>query len=142
MLLGEYEYKVDNKGRLPLPTKFRQEFREGIVLTRGFEPCIVAWRSTDFEKLAGNYTSQTIGKSKMRRLARYTFGSAFDQQLDGQGRIALPSALRQYANITDAAIIVGANNCIELWNPQKWQDEQKEAESQAWQIIESLEDSQ
>ena len=142
MLLGEYEYKVDNKGRLPLPTRFRQEFREGLVLTRGFEPCIVAYRSSDFEKLAGNYTSQSINKSKMRRLARYTFGSAFDQQLDGQGRIALPSALRQYAGITDAAIIVGANNCIELWNPQRWQDEQKEAESQAWQIIESLEDSQ
>jgi MraZ protein len=142
MLLGEYEYKIDNKGRLPLPTKFRQEFREGIVLTRGFENCIVAWRSSDFEKIAGSYSSQTLGKSKMRRLARFTFGNAFDLQLDAQGRVALPSALRQYAGITDAAIIVGANNCIELWNPQKWQEEQKEAESQAWQIQESLEDSQ
>ena len=74
MLLGEYEYKIDNKGRLPLPTKFRQEFREGIVLTRGFENCIVAWRSSDFEKIASSYNSQTLGKSKMRRLARYTFG--------------------------------------------------------------------
>lgn len=142
MLLGEYEYKVDNKGRLPLPTKFRQEFREGIVLTRGFEECIVAWRTSDFHNISRSYTSQTIAKSKIRRLSRYMYGNAFDLQNDAQGRIALPTPLRQYAGITDTAVIVGANNCIEIWNPQKWQDEQREAESQAWQIMESLEDSQ
>lgn len=142
MLLGEYEYKVDNKGRLPVPPKFRQEFREGLVLTRGLENCIVIYRKSDFEKIASSYSTQAIAKSKMRKLNRFTFGSAFDLELDGQGRIALPTLLRQYAKIEGSATIVGANNCIELWNPDTWRAEQSEAEGQAWQIIESLEDEQ
>jgi len=139
MLLGEYEYKVDNKGRLPLPPKFRQEFKEGMVLARGMEECIVIYKKSDFEKLASNYTAEKFATSKIRRLNRFTFGHAFDQEMDNQGRIAIPSSLKSFAKIGDSAIIVGANNCIELWNPEKWNAEQDEAEGQVWQIIESLE---
>ena len=140
MLLGEYEYKVDNKGRLPLPPKFRPEFKEGMVLARGMEECIMVYKKSDFEKLAANYTAEKFANSKMRRLNRFTFGHAFDLEMDNQGRIALPASLKEYARIADAAIILGANNCIEIWSPQKWNDEQAEAEGQVYQIIESQED--
>jgi MraZ protein len=142
MLLGEYEYKVDSKGRLPLPPKFRQEFINGLVLTRGTEPCIVVYKSEEFKKLADTLSNQTVAKSKMRRLNRFIFGSAFDQALDGQGRIALPQSLRSYAQIEDAVIIVGDNKCIELWSPDLWNKERTDAAAQAWQIIESLEGQQ
>jgi MraZ protein len=142
MLLGEYEYKVDSKGRLPLPPKFRQEFANGLVLTRGPEQCIVAYKPEEFKKLADALTNQTVAKSKMRKLSRFTFGGAFELQLDGQGRIALPHSLRNYAQIEDVAIIVGANKCIELWNPELWNQESIEVTEQAWQIIESLEGQQ
>lgn len=142
MLLGKYEYKVDSKGRLPLPPKFRQEFINGLVLTRGTEPCIVIYTSEEFKKLADRLSSQTVTKNKMRSLNRFIFGSAFDQTLDGQGRIALPQSLRSYAQIKDAAIIVGVNKCIELWNPELWGKQGIDAEEQAWQIIESLEGQQ
>ena len=142
MLLGEYEYKVDSKGRLPLPPKFRQEFSSGLVLTRGPESCIVAYKPEEFKKLADTLANQTVAKSKMRKLNRFTFGGAFDLQLDGQGRIALPHSLRSYAQIEDVAIIVGANKCIELWNPELWNKESIEVTEQAWQIIESLEGQQ
>jgi MraZ protein len=142
MLLGEYEYKVDIKGRLPLPPKFRQEFRGSLVVTRGPEKCVVIYKKEEFEKLAQSLTSQGLNRSKMRRLNRFTFGSAFDLELDGQGRIALPLTLREYAGIQDTAVIVGANNCIELWSPGEWNDEKNEAQEQVWQIIESLEGAQ
>lgn len=142
MLLGEYEYKVDSKGRLPLPPKFRQEFINGLVLTRGLEPCVVIYTPEEFKKLADRLSNQTVTKSKMRSLNRFMFGSAFDQTLDGQGRIALPQSLRSYAQIEDTAIIVGSNKCIELWNPELWNKQRIDAEEQAWQIIESLEGQQ
>jgi len=143
MLLGEYEYKVDNKGRLPLPPKFRQEFGNGLVLTRGLEPCIMVYTPERFKKLAEKLaTNQIVAKSKTRRLNRFFFGSAFDQTLDGQGRIALPPLLRNFAQIKDTVTIVGANEWIELWNPDTWNKEWSQAEEQAWQNTESLEGQQ
>ena len=139
MLLGEYEYKVDNKARLPIPPKFRPEFKDGLVLTRGQEPCIVIYKKEDFEKVAANYRQERFVPSRERRLNRFQFGHAFDQEMDNQGRISLPPSLKSFAQITDTAVIVGANNCIELWNPDKWNAEEGEAEEQVWQIIESQE---
>lgn len=139
MFLGEYEYKVDSKGRLPLPPKFRLEFTNGLVLTRGIEQCIIIYTKEEFNKLADSLSNQTVTKSKMRSLNRFIFGSAFNEMLDGQGRIALPQSLRNHAQIKDTAIMVGTNKCIELWDPEIWNKQRIDAEEQAWQIMESLE---
>lgn len=139
MLIGEYEYKVDNKGRVPLPPKFRPEFKNGLVLTRGFEECIVVYRRSDFEKIAEKFASDTLAKSKMRKLSRFIFSSAFDVEMDNQGRIAIPAPLKNFAHIEDTVVIVGENNCLELWNPDKWNTEKSESINQAWQTIETLE---
>lgn len=139
MFLGEYEYKVDNKGRLPLPPKFRQELGGELMVTRGAEKCIVLYTAAEWHKLADQLAARTVSPSKLRRLNRVLFGAAFSLTLDGQGRIALPQPLRQYAQIEDTAVIVGANNCVEIWNPDLWNTEKASAEEQAWQIIESLE---
>jgi MraZ protein len=142
MFLGEYEYKVDSKGRLPLPPKFRQELGAGLILTRGAERCIVIYPTDEWHKLADTLAARIVSPSKLRKLNRIIFGEAFSLTLDGQGRIALPSTLRRYTGIEDVATIVGSNNCIELWNPTLWSSEKTSAEEQVWQIIESLEDQQ
>ena len=142
MFLGEYEYKVDSKGRLPLPPRFRQELGPELILTKGTETCIAIYPVAEWHKLADTLASQNITRSKLRTLNRYIFGSAFSLTLDGQGRIALPSPLRRYADIDDIATIVGANNYIELWSPVLWNSEKVSSEEQAWQIIESLEGQQ
>jgi len=136
---GEYEYKVDSKGRLPLPPKFRQKLRDGLVLTRGAETCVVIYPIDEWHKLADTLAARTMTPSKMRRLNRIIFGEAFSLSLDGQGRIPLPPSLRRYAKISDISIIVGANNCVELWDPDMWNAEKDSAQEQVWQIIESLE---
>ena len=140
MFLGEYEYKVDNKGRLPLPPKFRQELRGELVLTKGLEKCIVVYPVEEWHKIADTLSARAVPSSKFRTMNRAMFGTAFSLSLDGQGRIALPSLLRNSAEIGDTAIVVGANNCIEIWNQILWDSEKTEAEEQLWQIIESLEE--
>ncbi len=140
MFLGEYEYKVDNKGRLPLPPKFRQELRGELVLTKGLEKCIVIYTAEEWHKIADTLSARAVPSSKFRTMNRAMFGKAFSLSLDAQGRIALPSLLRNSSEIGDIAIVVGANNCIEIWNPILWDSEKTVAEEQLWQIIESLEE--
>ncbi len=140
MFLGEYEYKVDNKGRLPLPPKFRQELMGELVLTKGLEKCIVIYTVEEWHKVADTLSAKALPSSKVRTMSRAMFGTAFSLSLDGQGRVALPAALRSRVEIGDTAFVVGANNCVEVWNPALWKTEKAAAEEQLWQIIESLEE--
>ncbi len=139
MFLGEFEYKIDDKGRVPIPPKFRRELKEGLILTLGPEKCIVAYTSPAWKKLAESLTTGSVTPSKLRRLNRAIFATAFHLNIDGQGRIALPITLRQYAGIEDEVVIAGANTCLELWNKELWASEKATSQEQAWQIIESLE---
>ena len=139
MFFGEFEYKIDEKGRVPIPPKFRRELKEGVVLTPGVEKCIVAYALPEWRKLAATLTTGSVTPSKMRKLNRAIFATAFSLSIDGQGRIVLPLPLRQYAGIEDEVVIAGANNYLELWNKEQWESEKVISQEQAWQIIESLE---
>jgi MraZ protein len=139
MFFGEFAYKLDEKGRLPIPPKFRTELRDGIMLTPGLEKCLVAYPLAEWTKLSETLTSGSINPGKLRRLYRAIFSSAFNLTLDGQGRIALPIPLRQYAGITDEVVVAGANTYLEIWNKDSWESEKAASQEQAWQIMESLE---
>ena len=112
MFLGEFEYKIDEKGRVPFPPKFRRELKDGMVLTVGPEKCIVAYPVTEWKKQSAELTSGSLTRSKLRRLNRAFFATAFSLSLDGQGRIALPIPLREYADIGEEVIIAGVNNYL------------------------------
>ena len=139
MFFGEFEYKVDEKGRVPIPPKFRRELKEGVVLTPGVERCILAYPLNEWKKLATTLTTGSVTPSKLRRLNRAIFATAFSLNLDGQERIALPLPLREYAGIADEVVIAGVNTYLELWNKEQWKTEKAISQEQAWQIIESLE---
>ncbi len=139
MIFGEFEYRIDEKGRVPIPPKFRRELKEGVVLTPGVEKCITAYALSEWKKLAAALTTGSVTRSKLRRLNRAIFATAFSLNIDGQGRIALPIPLRQYAGIEDEVVIAGANNYLELWNKEQWETERTISQEQTWQIIESLE---
>jgi MraZ protein len=139
MFFGEFEYRIDDKGRVPIPPKFRGALREGVILAPGVEKCITLYPLTEWKKLAETLTSSLVTLGKLRRLKRAIFATAFSIGIDGQGRIALPVSLRQYAEIVDEVVIVGANNYLEIWNKLHWGEEKAVSQEQAWQIIESLE---
>lgn len=121
-----------------MPPKFRQELGTELILTKGAEKCIILYPAVEWRKLADSLASKNVAPSKLRKLNRYMFGSAFNLSLDGQGRVALPSPLRHYAEIEAIAVLIGANNCIELWSPTSWNMEKQSSDEQVWQIIETI----
>ena len=139
MFFGEFEYKIDEKGRVPIPPKFRRELRGGVVLAPGVEKCIIAYPLPEWKKLADTLTTGSITRSKLRKLNRAIFATAFSLNIDAQGRVVIPYQLREYAGIEDEVIMAGANNYFELWNKEWWEEEKATSQEQAWQIIESLE---
>jgi len=139
MFYGEFDYKIDEKGRVPIPPRFRNALKDGVVLTPGAEKCITAYTIPEWRKLATTLTSSSLTRSKMRRLSRALFATAFTTKIDGQGRIAIPAPLREHAEIVDEAVVAGANTCLEIWNKVLWEEEKNISQEQAWQIIESLE---
>jgi len=139
MFFGEYTYKVDEKGRVPLPPKFRRQMKEGVILAKGMgEKCISAYPVAEWKRLSDSLAAKAVTPANLRRLNRAIFGSAFGASLDGQGRIIMPFSLREHAGIGDTAIVVGANNCVELWSEGEWQAEKQSAEDQASEIIENF----
>lgn len=139
MFFGEFNYKIDEKGRVPIPPRFRREFKDGVVLAPGVEKCINAYTLSEWKKLAAELTSSSVTPNKMRRLNRAVFATAFNTFIDGQGRVALPVPLREHAEIMDEVVIAGANTYLEIWNKIHWEEEKAVSQEQAWQIIESLE---
>ena len=139
MFYGEFYYKIDEKGRMPIPPKFRRELKDGVVLSPGAEKCINVYPLAEWKKLATSVTSGPLTPNKLRRLHRAIFASAFSVNIDGQGRVALPIPLREYAEIVEDVVIAGANTYLEIWNQVLWEEEKAISQEQAWQIIESLE---
>jgi len=139
MFFGEFEYRIDEKGRVPIPPKFRGALKGGVVLTPGAEKCVNVYPLPEWRKVSATLTTGVITPSKLRRLNRAIFATAFSLEVDGQGRIALPISLREYAGIKDEVVIAGVNNYLELWNKEQWGAEKAISQEQAGQIIESLE---
>jgi MraZ protein len=139
MFYGEFDYKVDEKGRVPLPPKFRSILKDGVVLTPGPEKCITAYTLAEWKKISTQLTSSGLNRSKMRRLSRALFATAFTTKVDNQGRVAIPAPLREHAEIVDEVVVAGANTYLEIWNKVLWEEEKSISQEQAWQIIESLE---
>ncbi|MFA5309163.1 MAG: division/cell wall cluster transcriptional repressor MraZ [Dehalococcoidales bacterium] len=141
MFYGEFDYKLDDKGRVPIPPKFRGALKDNIVLTPGIEKCITVYTESEWKKLSASLTSNPLVRSKMRKLSRALFATAFSTRVDAQGRIAIPAPLREHAQITDDVIVAGANTYFEIWDKALWEEEKASSQEQAWQIIESLENS-
>ena len=139
MFFGEFNYRIDEKGRVLIPPRFRRELKDGVVVAPGIEKCITVYTLSEWKKLATTLTSSSVTPNKLRRLYRAIFASAFNTSIDGQGRVALPAVLREHAEIVEEVVVVGANTYLEIWNKVHWEEEKAISQEQAWQIIESLE---
>lgn len=139
MFLGEYQHNIDQKGRMAIPARLRDAFSDGLVLSRGFEKCIVVYPQVEWNKLAEKLASLPMTQSKVRRINRSTFSSAFQQELDGQGRVLIPPQLREYAGIDGDVVVVGVNSYLEIWSKGNWEAESASMGEEAWQLAESVE---
>ena len=131
MFFGTYTPKLDDKGRLFLPAKFRDELSEGLVVTRGQERCLYVWSMEEFSKLTDRLKEVPTTNKGARDYVRMLFAGASDDTPDKQGRITLPSMLREYASLSKDCIVIGAMNRIEIWDPASWQS-YSDAQEQAF----------
>jgi MraZ protein len=139
MILGEYEYRIDQKGRVAIPAKLRKEFQGGLVLTRGVDGCMLAYPLPEWQRICDSFADLPTTRDRNRRLIRLTFANAFSTELDGQGRVALPLPLRKFAGIKEVAVMAGANKYLEIWSKESWEKEKLLMDEQAWRIAEGLE---
>ena len=143
MFFGEFGYRMDEKGRIPLPPRFRNQLKDGLVLIPGVENCITAYTMTEWARIAASLNSKSgVTRSKLRQLNRALFSTAFHINVDGQGRISLPVQLREHAGIDEEVIVVGANNYLELWNKVAWENEKASSREKVWDIIENMEENE
>ena len=131
MFLGEYLHNIDSKGRLTLPAKFRGELARGVVVTRGFEGCLVVYPVDEWEKLTQKIDSLPHTQKDARMLARLLYSGAGDCIPDKQGRVLLPTYLREFASVDGETMIIGLHNRLEIWNPERWRSIKDEMETQA-----------
>ena len=120
MFLGTHTPKLDEKGRLILPAKFREGLSDGLVLTKGQERCVVVWSKDEFSRYAESLRSRSQNSEKVRSYIRVFFSSAFDDEADKQGRITIPGPLRQWAGLDRDLVVVGADTRIEIWDVVAW----------------------
>jgi MraZ protein len=120
MFLGEFEHNIDDKGRLTIPAKFRDELESGVVVTRGLDGCLWAYSRSEWDKLAEKIAKLPTTHPASRNIARFLFSGAFDSIPDRQGRVLLPQNLREYAAIENETVIIGVMNRLEIWNPGRW----------------------
>ena len=141
MFNGQFEYRVDEKGRVPIPPKFRTEElkKEGVVLCPGVERCINVYPLSEWKKLANTLTANSIIPSKLRKLNRFIFASSFDVEIDSQGRIMVPLKLRQYAGLSEEVVMAGVNAYIELWSKEQWDKDTANNREEAFHTIDTWE---
>jgi MraZ protein len=139
MLLGAYDHTLDDKNRLTLPAKFRQSFAEGVIVTRGFDGCLYAYRRADWDRLVESRLSTLDPLSpEGRRLQRHFFSGATEAELDKQGRVMIPAQLIEHAKLGREVVVAGVNDRLEIWGRAAWRKELAEVEGSAEDVAERL----
>ena len=120
MFLVTYTPRLDEKSRLILPAKFREELAEGLVLTRGQERCIYVFSAREFERVHEQMRSAPLSSRQARDYIRVFLSGASDEVPDKQGRVTVPAPLRQYAGLDRDVTVIGAGTRVEIWDSESW----------------------
>ena len=120
MLLGTHTPKLDDKGRIFLPSRFRDELAEGLVITRGQERCLYVFSAKEFQSVHEKISQAPVTSEEARRYLRVFLSGASDESLDKQGRVLLPQLLRDYAGLTKDLVIIGVGSRAEIWDAASW----------------------
>ncbi len=122
MFMGEYHHNIDEKGRLIIPAKFRDELGEKFIVTRGLEKCLYVYSESEWNNLVAKIKTLPFTKKDARIFIRSFFSGATECEFDRQGRINITSPLVSYAGVTKECVIIGANDRIEIWSEDGWND--------------------
>jgi MraZ protein len=139
LLLGEYEHTIDDKNRLTLPARFRDAFADGVVVTRGIDPCLAVYTREGWD---GFVRSQLAGLDQFsreaRQMRRFLFSAGVEAELDKQGRVTLPAGLLRKAGLARDVVVAGVGEFLEVWDRAAWQAQLEDVEGRAEVVAERL----
>lgn len=138
MLMGEYHHSIDDKGRLIIPAKFREELGEKFIVTRGIDNCLFVYSESSWIKIVNKLESLPFTKKDARAFVRFFLSGATGAEFDKQGRINLTSSLISYANIDKECIIIGTGDRLEIWSEKSWNEFFNSAKDTMSDIAENL----
>lgn len=119
-LTGEYEHRLDSKGRLIIPSKLRDELGSTFMVTKGLDNCLYIYPNEEWKLFAEKLNQLPMTNKNVRSFKRFFNSGATECEIDGQGRILLPPALRKFANIEKEVVIIGNGEKAEIWNKEQW----------------------
>jgi MraZ protein len=139
MLLGEYEHTIDDKNRLTLPARFRQSFADGVVVTRGIDPCLDVYAREGWESFVASQLEGLDHFSReAREMRRFLFSAGSEAEFDKQGRVTLPAAVMKKAGLGRDVTVVGVGDHLEVWDRDAWQAHSEDIEGRAEVVAERL----
>lgn len=121
MFMGEYNHTIDAKGRLIIPAKFREVLGDEFVVTKGMDGCLFVFDNSEWQTFAEKLRSLPMIDKEVRQFTRFFLAGAASVEVDKQGRILLPSVLRDFAGITKDTVLIGVGSRIEIWSKDRWE---------------------
>jgi MraZ protein len=140
VFMGEYNHTIDAKGRLILPARFRELLGFTFVATKGLENCLFVYTVEEWAILENKLRQLPLSKPEARAFVRFFFAGAAEVEFDKQGRVLLPSNLRDYAHLAKDVVVIGVSNRIEIWNKEYWDEYNTTIAPTVAQIAEHLAD--
>ncbi len=120
MFMGEYNHTVDTKGRLIVPSKFREQLGNAFIVTKGLDGCLFAYPSEEWHGIEEKFRGISMTSKDARKFSRFFFAGAAEAEVDKQGRILLPPVLREYAALQKDVVLVGVLSRVEIWDKERW----------------------
>lgn len=142
MLTGEFHHNIDEKSRLIIPSKYRQELGEKVIVTRGLDKCLFVYSEVEWENIVNKLKTLPFTKKDARNFARFFLSGATSVEFDKQGRINITSPLVHYANLTKECVIIGVNERLEIWSEDAFNKFLSENEEDFSNIAEHLFESE
>ena len=138
MFMGEYNHTIDAKGRLIIPSKFRESLGEGFVITKGLDGCLFAYDNQEWNAFEEKLRALPLSRKDNRQFARFFLAGAAEVEVDKQGRILIPSNLREFAGLLKDVGLVGVASRVEIWSKEKWDSLQEEDDEAVEDIAERM----
>ncbi|MGB9662936.1 MAG: division/cell wall cluster transcriptional repressor MraZ [Moorellaceae bacterium] len=140
MFIGEYYHTIDEKGRLIMPARFREELGEKFIVTKGLDNCLFVYPLKGWEEMEQKLRALPFTRADVRAFARFFFSGATECELDRQGRILLPANLREYARLEKDVVVAGVSTRVEIWSRILWEKYLEETASQYEALAEKMDD--
>lgn len=140
MFMGEYQHNLDDKGRVIVPSKFREGLGDNFVMTRGLDHCLFVYPQPEWEILEAKLKSLPMTRADARSFVRFFFSGATECELDKQGRIVIPPLLRDYAHLEKDIVVLGVSNRVEIWSRDDWEPYAHDAANSFVETAEKLVD--